>query len=210
LLKEYLAYKIYERLNPDYHVRARLVKVTIRDAHVEKTLPTTWALLLEHEEELQARLNGKILETYNIHTDSLHQEYTALNALFQFLIGNTDWNMGDNRNIYLFRPWNGKVIPIPYDFDFSGLVNAPYALPNSTLGLRSVRDRALMRKGITSGDLKKALAKIKEAGADILAFCTQPYFVPKTTAELQAFLGDFFEETKLKEEDIPDRIGYMR
>ena len=34
-----------------------------------------------------------------------------------------------------------RVTPVPYDFDFSGMVNASYAAPPANLKIRSVRTR---------------------------------------------------------------------
>ena len=71
----------------------------------------------------------------------------ALVYVFQYLIGNTDWS--------LVRPHeeeacchNGTLVEtdatmlyIPYDFDLSGFVNAPYAYPSPDLRIDRVTQR---------------------------------------------------------------------
>ena len=36
---------------------------------------------------------------------------------------------------------DGVLVPIPYDFDATGIVNPPYALPAAGLSIRNVRVR---------------------------------------------------------------------
>ena len=65
------------------------------------------------------------------------------------MIGNTDFSTltgpgGANccHNNRLFKGEQDRFLTsIPYDFDSTGLVNAPYAYPNPTIKLFSVRAR---------------------------------------------------------------------
>lgn len=63
-------------------------------------------------------------------------------AVFQYMIGNTDWSVPYRHNIRVLA-FDSLSIPytVPYDFDHSGIVSAPYALPPEELGLSSVRER---------------------------------------------------------------------
>ena len=58
--------------------------------------------------------------------------------LFEYMIGNTDWSTYALHNMELVRKEDGDHLPIPYDFDFSGLVNTIYANPDPKLGIASV------------------------------------------------------------------------
>ena len=65
-------------------------------------------------------------------------------ALFQYMTGNHDWEIAKLHNIRLVKSLTNpleKIIPIPYDFDYSGMVNTHYALPPEALGIESVRTR---------------------------------------------------------------------
>ena len=63
-------------------------------------------------------------------------------SVFQYMIGNTDWSIKALHNIKLITFDNSRrPIPIPYDFDQSGLVNASYTLPAEHLQIKSVRER---------------------------------------------------------------------
>jgi hypothetical protein len=61
--------------------------------------------------------------------------------IFEFLIGNTDFSIYALHNVRIVQRPDKSLHPVPYDFDFSGLVNAPYALPARGLMLKTVVDR---------------------------------------------------------------------
>jgi len=68
----------------------------------------------------------------------------TLVSIFQYMIGNTDWSVTVNHNIRLIRTKGDSVsrpYPVPYDFDYAGLVNAGYAIPAEQLGTQSVKER---------------------------------------------------------------------
>ena len=119
VIREYLASKIYERLSPA-SVRARLIKLTIHDTHVEKSKKTMYAILVEDEEETCARIGGSPVEQYGISPDSLHTNQAALMVVFEYMIGNTDWEISMLRNVRLVKGHeSSKIIAMPYDFDFT-------------------------------------------------------------------------------------------
>ena len=62
------------------------------------------------------------------------------------MIGNTDWTVPVfHNNVLIISQGNlqglGSGIAVPYDFDYSGLVDANYAVPSDQLNLPSVLDR---------------------------------------------------------------------
>lgn len=195
LLREYVAYRMFERLSPQ-SVRARLVKVTFRDKHVEAVKEPMYCILVEHEEQVTARLGGEIVEKYGLTADSLDSGQAALTALFQCMIGNTDWNVADMRNIYLFKSdkeKDAKIQLIPYDFDFAGLVNAPYATPKAETGLKNVKERILLAGGIPSSALKEAAEKMKGAQTDLLALCNSNFLTKSSVKDLNRYMESFFQ-----------------
>jgi hypothetical protein len=68
-------------------------------------------------------------------TLALHQDFFAL------MIGNTDWSNTSQHNVKILERKEGNRIPVPYDFDLSGFVNAPYALPYDYLPIKTVQER---------------------------------------------------------------------
>ncbi|MCB0526676.1 MAG: hypothetical protein H6576_02705 [Lewinellaceae bacterium] len=193
VIREYLAYKIFEALSP-VSIRAKLIRLTIHDTHVEKSKKTMFAILIEDMEETCARLGGAIrVEDYGIPADSLHTNQAAIMIIFQYMIGNTDWDIAMLRNVRMIKTaQSSRILTLPYDFDFSGLVGAPYATPNSDTGLKTVRDRFLMANGVNPNALKIAIEIVKKAKSDIYDICHNRYLSRDAEADMTKFLDSFF------------------
>lgn len=205
IVREYLAYRMFEHLT-GASMRARLIRLTIRDTHVEKSRKPMYAILLEDEEELVARLNGQLNEEYGTPTESLHAYQAALTVMFQYMIGNTDWEISMLRNVRLVRaPESGKIMVVPYDFDFSGLVSAPYSSPSSDTGLKTVRDRFLMSNGLKPEILNQALNTLISAKSTFYGLCRSKYLDREASSDMDLFLRRFFEKVEGKNE-IPKMI----
>ncbi len=192
VLREYIAYRMYERLTP-VSFRARLVRLQLEDLPLGKTR-TSCALLLEHEEEVAVRQRCQVAEVWGLPKEGVDMDQAALTVLFEYLIGNTDWEMVSSRNMLFLRPNNnGNMVTMPYDFDFSGWVSAPYASPNSTTGLKNVRDRYLMAQGIDPESLRRAVQVLKNARQDLTDLCDSEYLSKKITSQLVSYLTLFFD-----------------
>lgn len=192
IVREYLAYRMFEHLTKAC-VKARLIKLNLRNTHVEKSRMSMYAILVEDDENTVARLNGQLVERYGLPADSMVMNQAALVAVFEYMIGNTDWDVSMMRNVRLVRPNDtDNVWIIPYDFDFSGLVNAPYASPSSESGLRLVRERFLMANGIPADALKKATQVIKSAKEELVTICRSKHLSRPATSDMINFLESFF------------------
>ncbi|TXD83150.1 hypothetical protein ESY86_13215 [Subsaximicrobium wynnwilliamsii] len=143
VVKEYMAYKFYEQLSP-YHFKTRLLEIDYTDMKNKKPKNYKFmGFLIEDDKVVAKRYNGKVLNR-NVHP--LHQEVvcSVRHAFFQFMIGNTDYSAAYGHNVKLFFI-DKNTVPVPYDFDMSGLVNARYAvvsqINNETLPMENVRQR---------------------------------------------------------------------
>lgn len=208
IVREYLAYRMYEKIAPVGAIRARLIRLTLRDTHEGKTTEkVVTAMLLEDEEEIAARLKGKMLEEFGVSMNKYHVEQAATMVLFQYFVGNTDWDLSMTRNLRLVKPLDkkAKLVVLPYDFDFSGFVNAPYATPAVESKIRSVRDRHLKAGTLPPEALKQALQTFKNKAPELLALCDSPYLSPAAVSDLKNYVGFFFTELEGKEE-VPERM----
>lgn len=147
VIKEYLAYRILNTLT-DISYRVRLARVTYIDSEQKDDDRVRYAFFIEHKKRLSKRLGLPEISTDRISTADLEGQYSDLTSLFQYLIGNTDYSPiagpeGEDccHNSTLFGNEGGPIYSIPYDFDMSGLVNAPYAEPNPAFRIRSVTQR---------------------------------------------------------------------
>lgn len=57
------------------------------------------------------------------------------------MLGNTDYSIWALHNVVVVQDKRRKFFPVPYNFDLSGMVHSPYAVPDPRLPLRSVTDR---------------------------------------------------------------------
>lgn len=173
VLKEYLAYKIYELVS-DTHFKTRLASIEYEDTRGEKDeihplaafIPKDFqtatlfegeeafaskkpkkhhlkAILIEDDKVVAKRHGAQVLKRF-VHPLNQEEITSITNAFFQFMIGNTDFSTAYQHNQKLIFK-EGKTIPLPYDFDMSGLVNASYAvvsnIQNTALDITDVEQR---------------------------------------------------------------------
>jgi hypothetical protein len=142
LQKEYLAYKLYNIIT-EHSYRVQLVKINWIDSEGAHQIGEKWGFIIENEDEIAQRLGGSIYDEFGVSHDDLNSSSAALHSLYQYMIGNADWNLGGNKNISLVKPnTSRKMMIVPYDFDFSGAVDAYYAV--SEFKLTSVRERVYL------------------------------------------------------------------
>ncbi|MBT8132328.1 MAG: hypothetical protein KJO35_08670, partial [Gammaproteobacteria bacterium] len=117
-------------------------------------------------------------------------------------IGNTDWSMlasppGATRcchNTILISPDDGPYVPVPYDFDYSGIINTSYAVPSESTGLQSVRKRAYRGLCPLQGDLDSTLQKFRDNKDAIYAlFNQQPGLSKGTLKKTTIYLDQFYK-----------------
>jgi len=146
VLKEYLAYKIYNIISP-VSFRVRLVRMKYVDTGRKNKVTEGWAFLIEPEEMLAERFEALVVKKDDLAASLMKPGGMDLAAMFMYMIGNSDYSVTGRHNIKILGlPGFGTegYTPVPYDFDYSGLVNASYAIPGPDLGISSVRQRYYM------------------------------------------------------------------
>jgi hypothetical protein len=140
VVREWLVYKIYNLVTPK-SFQAKLVKVKIEDTKSKRDQLPFYGILLEDDKKMAKRNNNISIER-KLRPEQADTDAFLKMAVFEYLIGNTDWSVQYLQNIKLVAPdSNGTATTVPYDFDHSGLVNAPYARPAEELQMRSVLER---------------------------------------------------------------------
>lgn len=142
VLLEYLAYRALNVLT-DLSFRVRLARITYIDTSGDEDPFTKFGFVIEDDSDLGHRAGGQKYDWQGGQLDPrrLDPDYAVLVELFQYMIGNTDWSGAEMHNMELVLLPNGTPFTVPFDFDFSGLVNARYASPDPTLDIRRVRQR---------------------------------------------------------------------
>lgn len=190
---EYLMYRTYSVLAEPHH-RTRLVNITYKDSTDRvKPIPVT-AFFLEIEEEVADEAKLEATETTGAVFADLVAEPLDRIGMWEFYIGNTDWSVSALHNIELFRNPVGDYIPVAYDFDWSGAVNARYSFPNPTLGIRTVRDRLYRGPCRTAAEWAPTIAHYQSKRAAIDSIWALPIegLDVKKRDDSKAFLDSFW------------------
>ncbi len=209
LLKEYLIYKMYNILT-DYSFRARLIEMTYVDSSRKKNNTfTKYGFLIEPLKNLTKRLNAVYIKSGGVRQRDMEPEDMARVALFEYMIGNTDWSLPGQHNVKVIKLMDYQhpgAIPVPYDFDFSGLVNATYATPAENTGLISVQQRLYrgicLPDSVTEKVVNQFLDKKEEIENVIRDF---RYLDEKHKKNMLYYLGRFFkilEDKKVRQNII--------
>jgi len=184
--KEYLAYKLYSILTSK-SFRTKWLTIHYIDEMSHPMLSAD-AFLIESNEELRHRLGGNWVDSDRVAVDSVDAYQFELAALFQYMIGNRDMHLTSQHNVRLLR-FDGerKFLPIPYDFDFSLFVMAPYAYP----GLVNRNNVRRVYLGYARNEW------------------VMPRVFSKFRAERNELIGLIEKELKLSERERKDLVNYI-
>jgi hypothetical protein len=158
VLREYLAYRILQLLTHK-SFGVRLLHINYVDTETGKTR-LKYAFVLEDDDDVADRIGMKSIKNGNVTHAELDARHENLINVFQYMIGNTDFSLVQGpadddccHNSMLLSATGGPpYTPLPYDFDFSGLVDTPYAAANPRFHLKDVRKR-LFRGQCSNNDL---------------------------------------------------------
>jgi hypothetical protein len=152
IVLEYLTYRLYNEITP-YSFRVRPVRTTYRDTNGRRREEAQFNFLIEDVDDLASRNQREAIDVQSgeVPSSQLNAEQAAIVGMFQFMIGNLDWDMvqgppGDEcchngKLLAANETARQNVLPVPYDFDYSGFVDAPYAVPPEGVSVRDVRQR---------------------------------------------------------------------
>lgn len=151
--REFLAYRLYNLITPISY-RVRPVRVTFRDNARGGREQVHQGFVIEDVDDIarRARLVEIDVQPGEVTSSQLNPVAATRYALFQYMIGNLDWDMVEGRTgeecchnsrlLAASATSRADLSPAPYDFDYSGLVDAPYAVPPAQLSsVRDVRTR---------------------------------------------------------------------
>ena len=199
LLLEHLAYRILNEVT-DASFRVRLLRVTYVDTDKDDRARTEFGFLIEHKSQLAKRIGLELNEVQETKISHLDAPYTNLSSLFQYLIGNTDFSPiraapGEPccHNYILFGTEAGHILPIPYDFDMSGIVDAPHSTPNPRFGLRNVRQRMYRGRCENNEHVAASVQAFLEHKPAIYELVnSNEFYRTGTRKDTLRFLNDFF------------------
>ena len=194
VLKEYLAYKLYNLFSEESYL-VRLVHLTYADTEAKFDTLEKMAFLIEPKQQLARRNDCEILEVKNIQQERTNRQKMNVFCVFQYMIGNTDWSVWALHNVILLKE-DPLALPIavPYDFDWCGMVNAPYAVPAENLPIESVRTRWYRGFCRPDAELQLALDEFKQRKDDIYRTCNSvPFLSEKDLKNTIKYMDQFFK-----------------
>lgn len=196
VLKEYLIYRTFRLVSP-IALGVRLARVTYVDTSGESEPSTRFAFLIEDDDALAARLGGRaydIPEGRNLPAAAFVPSAALGLAVFEYMIGNPDWSAVAGQNVEIVD-LGGVAYAVPYDFDSSGLVDAPYAVPPEALNLRSVRERLYRGWCSWEEDRGNVLARFRDAEPEVMALWRDfPHLDEGERTRALDYLRGFFDD----------------
>ena len=147
VLREFLAYRFLNVMT-DSSFGVRLLQINYVDTEGETSM-TKFGFVIEDDDAVAERNGMHFIKTGDISSDDIDPRTQNFINVFQYLVGNTEFSLvraepGEYccHNIDLMSATKGAPFtPVAYDFDFAGLVNAPYAAPNPRFEIKNVRQR---------------------------------------------------------------------
>jgi hypothetical protein len=215
IIKEYLAYKLYEIVG-DYHFKVRLVAINYNEIKGNKTKEHDLkGILIEDPDDMAERYNGQILER-NFHPLVMDPISSIQNSFFQYMVGNTDFSTAVQHNEKLMFA-EKKVIPVPYDFDMSGLVNTSYAVVSQVgdqqLNISSVRERlyrGFKRQESDIQAVRDGYLTFKTDVFDLIQSMKNEFEDDKSFESTIKYINDFYEVLEKESKFNHEIIDKMR
>ena len=208
-VREHAAYEVLNMLT-DASFKSRLAKVTYVPAGEEKDQYTKLGLLIEDESDMAKRNGGRIFTVRGGTFSDMDPPQTALISVFAYFLGNTDWSLYSLHNIRLVIVGD-RYVPVPYDFDWSGVVFARYAKPDPRLGIPTVQDRLFRGPCLTPAELAPIIAKFNEQKPAVRALYGRLPLDDGYRRRALDYLDDFYrvvsDQRQVKRELIETCVG---
>jgi hypothetical protein len=194
--------QIYRALNllTASSLRIRAVEMTYFDTDRGRETADRIGFLIEDEERFAQHSGLTIVSTERVDRALYDPSALALLDVFQYFIGNTDWSAAQGppdenccHNVVPYARPDGVLLPVPYDFDATGLVDAPYAYPSPQIPIRSVRERLYRGLCRDLGELAPVFAAFTaEREALTALFTPQAGISERSAAGARQYIDQFY------------------
>ena len=201
---EYLSYRLYNVITPvSYRVRA--VQVTFHDTDGRRRDASNFGYLIEDIDDVAHRNHLRAMNVLSHARDASQLDGVAASrfALFEYMISNLDWDMvaahageeccHNSKLLAATAEATENLIPVPYDFDYSGLVGAPYAVAPEGIRVPNVRTRYFRGYCRYNDQLTGVIAEFRQHQDGLFAVIdNEPALQPGRRQAAHAYLQDFF------------------
>jgi hypothetical protein len=206
IVLEQLVYRLGNVLTP-LSFRVRAADVTYRTGEADKGV-TRFGFLIEDPGDMADRNDREAMQikTHEVSLGQLDARAAARTALFEFMIGNLDWEflaapagMDCCHNVFLLAARGSTahtaqgVVPAPYDFDYSGFVDSPYAGPAPGIPIDSLRERFYRGYCATNGEVGAAVQEFRAHKAELMRVVSgEPRLEEGFRSKTLRFMDSFF------------------
>jgi hypothetical protein len=198
MLQEAQLYRIYQLLTPISH-RVRVVRLTYLDSASGKKEAERYAMIVEDPDQLANRLLAKPIKQKGASPADMEPKELALAYMFLYFIGNLDFSFNGLHNTELLGTMDGRILPVAYDFDYAGAVNASYAVPPPNYGVPNVRTRKFLASCEISPEFPGAVNRLVEKKDAIYALYHDEIgklMSPSVVRQTLEYFDDFYDQVK--------------
>jgi hypothetical protein len=203
MLLEYAAYRLYNQLTPaSFNVRLAAID------YVDQTgrpMTSRLGFFIEDIDDVAAR-NGlhEFKTTDRLPIAVVNPKAAARFVVFQNFIGNLDFAMTagpagsdccHNSKLIGAKGATTDLITVPYDFDFAGMVDAPYAAPPEAIPVKNIRVRRYRGYCRHNTEAQAAIAELVTRRASLLAVLGEvPQLEEKNRLKAANYLSSFYDQ----------------
>lgn len=197
VLKEYLVYKMFNVLS-EKSFRVKLVNINYIDTGKKQRNYQQIGFLIEPLDLLVKRTNSVEIDPKIIMGENVVEDDIDVVALFNYMIANTDWRVKAGHNVKYIKSLDDitpKVIPVPYDFDYSGFVGAMYAVPQEWSSVKTISEREYLGYCRTGNDSYLKAIRLFETKKEKIfdEINTFGYLDEKQRINLVKFIEEYYE-----------------
>lgn len=202
-LLEYAAYKMYNTLT-DESFKVRLATVRYVEKETGEVVTERVGFFIEDADDVADRVDKKEVNAATVTIAQHNNEAAARSVLFFHMIGNHDWSMlagpdgeccHNGKLLGATKTASESLVFLPYDFDYSGFVDTPYAIPPDSLSIRSVRSRYYRGDCSLNAAISGAAPHFRDRRAAVeTAIRATPGLEQKSADKAVKYLAGFYED----------------
>ncbi|NND34241.1 MAG: hypothetical protein HKN76_16765 [Saprospiraceae bacterium] len=208
---EHFIYEVYNVLT-ERSFRSKFLNLRYIDSEGKKNPVEFEGFLIEHEDQMAARMNGEIFSPSFFKPELLERESYLLFCMFQYMIGNTDWKVLNKHNLEIIKvSEERKLYPVAYDFDYSGVVHTSYAVPNERTPLKNVTERFYLGPCQTDDEIttmQRLFSDKKQAIMSLVTTCLKDEKQQKVCGNYIQQFYDIIEDDKWSKQVFSNCIDY--
>ncbi|MBT8218421.1 MAG: hypothetical protein KJP00_01260, partial [Bacteroidia bacterium] len=206
LFKEYFTYQLFDLVDT---IGMQTKLVDIRIGGVDSESFEFVGMLVEEEKHYTKRYDAELVPSErSLSWPAFDREHFVKMQFFQYMIANTDWAVVTKHNLEMVKfPNNLRVVAVPYDFDYAGVVGQHYARPAENLPITSVRDRYFVPYPVQEDEFDKMVEFYLDLEDEIYALCDSAiYMTQKSIDENKKFISKFFDILRKPQKFKPEVV----